>query len=51
MKILQITPWKKGVLIILSIILIFTPKNIVAILIKNIFLTVFKNLTNPWYYE
>ena len=51
MNILQHTPYKKGVLIIMSIFLIFTPKNIVAILGKNIFLTVNKNITNPWYYE
>ena len=40
MKILQNTPLKKGVLIIMSIILIFTPKIIVAIIRKNIFLTI-----------
>ena len=51
MNILQYTPYKKGVLIIMSIILIFTPKNLVAILRKNIFLTIYKKLTNSWYYE
>ena len=44
MNILQYTPLKMGVLIIMSIFLIFTPKNIVAILRKNIFLTVFKKI-------
>lgn len=41
MQILQFTPRKKGVLIIMSIILIFTPEIIVAIIRKNIFLTIF----------
>ena len=44
MQNLQNTPAKKGVLINMSIFLIFTPRIIMAILLKSIFLTVLKNL-------
>ena len=42
MQILQNTPKKIGVLINMSIILIFTPEKIAVISLKHIFLTVIK---------